>query len=101
MHSLVDVYVGDEVLVELDRRAVTELGVASGEYTAAVEACVAVFHKQLVFGIKSGDALSGVKINQSVGCYFIEGDAAVLATSSGEGPVPPRHRADVARAARF
>ena len=39
MHSLVDVYVGDEVLVELDGRAVTELGVAPGVYKAAVEAC--------------------------------------------------------------
>ena len=101
VHSLVDVYVGDEVLVELDGRAVEELGVAPGEYTTAVKEAVAVFDEQLVFGIKSGDALSGVKINQSVGCYFIGGDAAVLATSSGEGPVPPRHRADVARVARF
>ena len=101
MHSLVDIYVGDEVLVELDGRAVTELGVASGEYTAAVEEAIAVFDEQLVFRIKSGDALGGVKINQSFGCYFIGGDAAVLATSSGEGPVPPRHRADVARAASF
>ncbi len=69
-HSLVDIYVGDEVLVELDGRAVTELGVEPGVYTAAVEACVAVFHEQLVFGIKSGDALGGVKSTSPSGVIY-------------------------------
>ncbi len=70
MNSLVYVYAGDEVLVELDERAVTELGVAPGEYTAAVKEAVAVFDEQLVFGIKSGDALGGVKSTSPSGVIY-------------------------------
>ena len=43
------------------------------------------------------DVLTCVEINQCVGCSFLgNDDAAVLARSSGEEPVSPRHQASVA-----